>query len=759
MSRVSKFFLLAFATLLQQYCFAQRTGLVLSGGGASGVAHIGVLKALEENNIPIDYITGSSIGALVGAMYSAGYSPKQIEQLVLSENFRNQAYGNIEEKYVYYFKRKDDNASWINFKLDSSLITTLPTNVISPLVVDFGLMKMFAGPAAAADYNFDSLFVPFRCLASDIEEEKSVVFKSGDLGEAVRASMSYPFYLKPISINGKLLFDGGLYNNFPSNVICEEFKPDYIIGSNVTSNAPPADEDNLYSQIRSMLVSRTNFNLSCAEGLIIEPKTDVALFDFDEVQSLIDSGYAATLRNISIIKNKVERRTDAKELEAKRAGFLNKQPKTLIDKINVEGVDRKPAQYIKKVLRHKGKYVDMDKMAAAYFRLAADDKVKNIYPKAKYNKATGLYDLNLKIKKEKRLIAYFGGNFSNRPINTGFAGVQYNYLGTAAVTLFGNLYFGKLYTSTQAKARIDVPTNLPFYIEPTFTFNRWDFYKSSTEFFTDEKPAYLIQNEEFGELNFGIPASYKGKVTAGGAFGKTTNKYYQTDQFSLSDTSDRTDFYFSTANLNYELNSLNRKQYANSGTYLTFKARYVRGSERHTPGSTGIDTSEFRKRHEWVQFKLIADQYFNRRGRMKFGVYGEAAFSAQTLFNNYTATVLSAPAFYPIPESKTLFLEEMRAYKYLAGGLKTIFNIMKTFELRLEGYIFAPYQSINKQVDLTAGYGEPFAAKRYIATSALVYQTPLGPLSFSVNYYDQKEYPYTFLLHFGYMIFNRRALD
>ena len=103
------------------------------------------------------------------------------------------------------------------------------------------MTEFFARPSAAAEYNFDSLFIPFRCVAADIEAKESVVFKSGDLGEALRASMSYPFYLKPISVNGKLLFDGGLYNNFPSDIMYNDFYPDLIIGSNVTGNEPAPD--------------------------------------------------------------------------------------------------------------------------------------------------------------------------------------------------------------------------------------------------------------------------------------------------------------------------------------------------------------------------------------------------------------------------------------------------------------------------------------------------------------------------------------
>src|SRR3989304_7050875 len=114
------------------YC--QKVGVVLSGGGSSGLAHIGVLKALEENNIPIDYINGTSIGAFVGALYAIGYSPKQMEEIALSDEFNNWVYGNINKKYAYYFKKKDDNASWISLKLslDTTIETNLPTNLVSP---------------------------------------------------------------------------------------------------------------------------------------------------------------------------------------------------------------------------------------------------------------------------------------------------------------------------------------------------------------------------------------------------------------------------------------------------------------------------------------------------------------------------------------------------------------------------------------------------------------------------------------------------
>ncbi|MEI8138190.1 MAG: patatin-like phospholipase family protein, partial [Bacteroidota bacterium] len=112
---------------------AQKIGLVLSGGGASGLSHIGVLKALEENFIPIDYISGTSIGSLIGAYYSIGYSPKEIENLVKTSFFQSITKGDLPAKYEYMVKKRDDYAAWLTFKLNfkDHYLKNLPTNVIN----------------------------------------------------------------------------------------------------------------------------------------------------------------------------------------------------------------------------------------------------------------------------------------------------------------------------------------------------------------------------------------------------------------------------------------------------------------------------------------------------------------------------------------------------------------------------------------------------------------------------------------------------
>ena len=237
--------------------YSQKVGLVLSGGGAKGLAHIGVIKALEENNIPIDYVTGTSIGAIVGALYACGITPDEMIEMFKEERFYNYYNGIMPEKHYYFFKKLDPDISFLSVgvvRRDKSLSFSLPTNLIATQPMDFGIMEYFTQYTAAANEDFDSLFVPFRCVASDVYNNKPVVFKNGDLGQAVRASMTFPFYFKPVEIDGTLYFDGGIYNNFPDDVMLKEFCPDFMIGVVVAGTTPKTDPDNLISQIENLVL-------------------------------------------------------------------------------------------------------------------------------------------------------------------------------------------------------------------------------------------------------------------------------------------------------------------------------------------------------------------------------------------------------------------------------------------------------------------------------------------------------------------------
>lgn len=754
-------FILGFV-ICWQGVFAQRVAVVLSGGGSRGAAHIGVLKALEENNIPIDYITGTSIGAIVAGMYAAGYSPDEIEAYFVSDNFARLNASQVYSRYSYFYKKDQPDAGWVdldpNFR--KNLSTILPANTISTVELDFKFMRLFANASAAANYDFDQLFIPFRCTASDIDSNQTIVLSKGDLGKSVRASLTFPFYFRPIEIDNKLLFDGGMYNNFPSDVALQDFKPDVIIGSKVAGNFAKPDPDDIMSQIQNMLMSDTDFEIPPDSGILIEPPVEkVDLLDFSKSQEFITTGYNETYSLLDSIKKLIKVYRDANEVKQRRESFNSKKPDYMIDSLQVDGLNRHQASYVYRSLLHKRPEISLDEIEPEYFNLATDDKLQINSSCMKFDTLSGKYTLCLDIKPAGKFLFKFGGNLSTYIANEAFVEFQYKYLFSDALRLKTNVYFGRFYTSVLFEGRLDFPTKLPVYTGARVVYNHYDYFKSNIHFFGDVTPSYLIEDDNYFKIYAGIPATKTGKLEAAATIASFEDEYYQSNQFSREDTADQTQFKCYAGTLNWELNSLNRKQFASSGARFLLSGGYVNGKEKFTSGSLSNTIENPEKNHDWAMLKLVWDNYFEKLGPVQLGFYGELNISSQELFSNYTASLLAAPAFEPVPQSKTIFLPHFRAFNYGAAGLKAVVKLMRNFDVRAEGYIFQPYQEILEGEDNTAQLGGEFAKRYFMFSGALVYQTFLGPVSLTANYFDNPEEKFFVALNFGYIIFNKRALE
>lgn len=754
--------LIIVAFLSVQHCYAQqKVGLVLSGGGATGLAHIGVLKALEERGIPIDYITGTSAGALIGSLYASGYSPTEIEYLVTTEAFQKMSRGEVEPHQRFAYREYDKDASMFSIGLssDSILQKSLPTNFKSSAYLDYVMLKMLGTTGASYGNDFDSLFVPFRCVASDIAHKQSVVFKEGDLNERVRASMTYPFYFNPIKIDGNLLFDGGLYNNFPSNIMYTEFGPDYIIGSNVSYNAGLPNEDDLISQITNMLVSYTDFSLPCEQGILIEPKTDVTTFDFNSVQQAIDDGYNSTLAYLDSIEMHVLRKVSPEELAQKRAKFRERIVPLKVTSITNNYSKSKDIQFARKSMLKPKKLEILNEttLERRFFRLNATPQIEFIYPTLDL-KSDSTYNLDLNIDKSKDIKLDVGGHVSSRAVNTGFIGLSYQLLGRTASTIYANSYFGKFYGSVKVSYAIEIPSIYPVSLSSYFVMNRWDYFRSFATFFEDVKPSFLVQNEMYTGLKFKHPIANTIKSTLEGRYFLLEDDYYQSDQFVNTDTTDFTIFQGVTGSWELEQNSLNRKQFANSGHYAAVKVRYVYGKEHSVSGSTAPLPFDATKYHSWLNLTGEVRSFVVDLPAFHLGLHGNAVFNTQSLFSNLTASTLAMTAFSPIPDMNTYFLQEYRSPQYIGLGTNVIFTIKRKLDIRLDGYFYQPFVAITANDDGTFGYSKPFKGETYLASGSIIYNSYLGPIRATINYFPKQSNPLGFQLSFGYILFNQRAI-
>jgi NTE family protein len=742
----------------------QKIGLVLSGGGATGLAHIGVLKALEENGIEIDFITGTSAGALVGALYSSGYSPEEIESYVLSPDFQIITSGEKKSNQRFLIREEEEDANLFNleFSINKPLKKSLPTNIISSSYLDFEMFKLLAPASAYSKNNFDSLFIPFRCVSSDITNKESVIFSKGNLNEVVRSSMTFPFYLNPIKIDGNLLFDGGLYNNFPADVMYTEFNPDYIIGSNVSYNPPPPTDDDLIGQVINMLVFHSDFDLPCENGIVIKPQTNVTTFEFENVQEAIRDGYETTLKKIDSILISVKSTTTKESIQIKREKFREKTNNVNIVNIDTYLNDSKVnVQYAKKSMLNskKEKSLTLLEIEKRYYRLYNSQHIDFIFPTLS-NVSDSNFNLNINIKKSKELKLHVGGHFSSRPINTGYLGLTYKHLSKRATSLKAESYFGKFYGSVRTVGEVEVPSRFPITLSGYYVMNRWDYFRNFSTFFESVKPSFLVQNETYFGAKIKHSIGNNQISTIDFRAFSLEDDYYQNLNFSNKDTTDKT--YFSGQSIRWEFlqNSLNRKQFATSGQFLSIKIKYINGKEHFIRGTnSSTSEKEIFQNHNWISFNTTFQSFIINSPSFHLGFYGKGVFNTQSLFSNYTSSLLAMSSFSPTPDIETYFLPEYRSPQHIGVGINTIFSIRKKIDFRFDGFYYQPFVKItNNETTGDFGYSKPFKGNEFLASSSIIYHSFFGPLRATVNYFPHQNTSIAFQLSFGYVIFNERAI-
>jgi NTE family protein len=762
---INKILLLLFLTLLSQAGYSQKVGLVLSGGGAKGLAHIAIIRALEENNIPIDFIAGTSMGAIIGGLYASGYTPDEMEELFRSDDFYFWSTGKIQEEYRYYYKQREENPSWIELRMEKredKLKLLPPTNIVPQWQMDFAFMELTAASTAVANGDFDQLMVPFRCVATEVHHNLPVVLSKGDLGEAIRASMTIPFVFKPIQIDGKLLFDGGIVNNFPQDVMMEAFHPDIIIGHNVVEGSKTAESDDLLTQVINMIQRPTEYKIAPEKGIFLETKTtSIGVLDFEKIDQITELGKQTIIPMIDSIKVRVNRRVSQEELARRRESFNARKPALLYQNIQIEGIgDAMQVKYIINSIKHNKNIFTVEAFKKEYFKLIADEQIKSIRPTAHFNNASGYFDVYLNVEAEKKSEINIGGNISTKPINQGFANFEHRLFQNRSYTLASNIYFGRFYSSFKVGGRIDLPTTKPYYLSSYLTLNRWDFYASSNElFFEDVRPPYIIQYENSWRNEIGFPVGLHEKLNFGLAWSGSQDHYYQIEKYNKEDTPDKTNFNASVTHVEYENNSLNIKQFATEGVYNNISARFIAGKESNIPGTTAENQQSQSKYHSYFLVKALTTHFYPVNKKISLGTHFEGVFSNKKDFFNYASNMLAAPGFNPTPHSRTIFIEKFHANNFIAAGFKSIYFLTPDVHTRIEGYAFIPLFESQKAVDFSVTHSDVLIKKiHWQGLAAIVLNTGVGPLSLALNYYDKPNTKWYWSLNFGYVLFNKRGL-
>ena len=743
---------------------AQTVGLVLSGGGAKGIAHIGIIKALEENNVPIDYVAGTSMGAIVGAWYAMGYTPDDMLNLILSDDFNLWSRGIFDERYVYYFKKPDPSPEMVNFNIalqDSSKFEThfLPNSLINPFPMNYAFMSLFAPYTAQCDGNFDKLFIPFRAVASDVYHKRELVLRDGDLGDAVRASMSFPFVFKPIEIDSVLVYDGGIYNNFPVDVMKNDFNPDVIIGSIVAAKIDKPKEDDLINQIENMVMQKSDYTLDPEDGILMRfDLSDVGLLDFPKARQIAKIGYDYAMELMDSIKSRIPRELSQETRQLQRMVFKSQTPDLVFNSVSVEGGNHQQKEYIKRQFDSDKPFTDED-AKASYYKTISDGKISDLIPHARYDKASGMFNLDIKAKVHDQLSVGMGGFISSTSSNQICIGAHYRTVSLNSLDLDLTGQIGQSYTSGILSARFDLKTAIPMYLKMQAVASKQKFYQNETLFYSDRMPSFVTQSEQYVKLRLGLPFLTSSKAVVSVGYGSMTDRYYQSNTVDFSSNEqDRSRYNLFVASMKFDRNNLNSYMYPTAGTDCSVLGLLAYGKEHFTPYNTDLQPNSTQTL-SWLQLEGNIHTYIPLGNKFVLGLRGKAVVSSKGLLSNYTSTLAQAPAFTPTPHSQTIFNPAFRSTQYLAAGVIPIWKILNNLQFRNEFYLFAPFRQIYEGENYEPYYGKAFTKYHFMGESSLVLNLSFASISLYANYYDYPARNWNFGINIGLLVFSPKFLQ
>lgn len=719
-------------------------GLVLSGGGAKGIAHIGVIKALEEAGVPIDYVTGTSMGAIVGGLYACGYSPKQMMELIKSPQFLNASTGQIDPDLRFYFSQPSPSPRMASFPLSSdSLAAKVPQSFISPIAMDYQFMEIFAPYTAACRGDFNRLMVPFRCMTSNTEAKHPEVMRSGSVGEAIRASMSFPIVFSPISINDTLMYDGGIYDNFPVDIMKTDFAPTMMVGVDVhTPQRNPSPS--IINQIDELVTMPQSYALP--DGLGVKIHIDLSAFsllDFPKAQEIYEIGYRRGLEMADSIVRRCGVRRPATEVEKRRKEYAASVPPLRFGSIKVEGGTRSQNLYVESMFgapAADGSY-SLNQVRNGFYQAISTGAFANVYPTATYNAGTGLYDLNLKAYPKARWNVGVGGFITSSTTSMLYGEIDYKSLGNSPVDANVGAWIGQNYAAARIAGTLRLgPPSHPYATQAEAVVSRRRYNQTEQMFYNRITPDFVDHTEAFARIYaLKSPLGRHAAASLSGGYGYIRDRSF--DQSGKRHISSQS---IGQVALRYDYSTLNSQSFPTSGMGIHAAAMWL-------PGHSSV--GEFSDR-SLSRFQIQADflRFFPLGRKFAVGVNASGVMSNRKLMGDYYGAVTSASVFHPTPSSDNTFNVAFRANSYVAAGVQPVWKIVQ--KLQLHGYadLFMPWRRIVNGAGLAVYSPGHFNHPEFFGEMALVYDFPFGALSAYANYHTGPNHGWHGGISFGLYI-------
>lgn len=749
-------------------------GLVLSGGGAKGIAHIGFIAALEQEGIKIDCITGTSMGAIVGSLYASGYSPQEMMQLLASKEFREWSSGEIPPRQLLRYAEPELTPQWVavNFSPNTSLTDALPTRLINPLPMSWAFLKLYSPVTGACKGNFNELMVPLRTVASDIASHSAVVFGSGELADAVRASMSFPLVFQPIEVNGKILYDGGLYDVYPVDVMVRDFNPRHIIGLNVSSPNTAPKLNNLISQINDMIVNDVNYPFPKGEGNFnVRFHLDrFGLLDWGAADTIFNVGYRRAMSMMDSIKRSVPGRISARELAEKRQAFKKRMPHVAFDSICISGASIPKERYMAYLMElplqgtrtHKVGAPEpswklppasLEQAGLGFYNIASTGRMRNLVPHAAYCDSTGLYSLSLHADVDRDYKFSVGGFLTSSAGSFLYFSGRYDPFALLKPGARFQGWAGQNYLAARAEVFMNLNTRVPSQLGLVLQGSRMRMFERDRMFYDFSTPAFLSEDRLSTGLEYKLMALRHGVFTIHASFAHMVTGFHTAViQDSYDETRRRWVSNLAVVGGAYTNSTLNDQFAPTTGTEMSLRAAMLSGSRVLKAGKR--DEKMLSANGVWGRFEASVRHFVPLDRHFSLGAGASALYLARPLpKTDYQVAILSAPQFNTTATSLFLFDPAMRADQYLTASLKPIWHPSQIIQTSVQGWLYAPMRRIVPDTDGGARYSGWFDKLEGAVRLSVLLRLPIATLQGYVDWRSSPAQHWSAGISFGLPIY------
>ena len=549
-----------------------KIALVLSGGGAKGAAHIGVLKVLEKYQVPIDIIVGTSVGSIVGGMYSVGYSPDEIEKTVLNLKF-NSLLTNSKDRNLKNIEEKIENDKYpFTMSIDKNLKLSFPMGILNGENIYLQLKDIFS--RAENIKNFNELPIEYRAITTDLQTGKEVILSDGDLAIATFKSMAIPSFLEPIKDENKFYVDGGVVNNFPIDVALS-LGADIIIAVDITAETSKINEKSNLVTILDKLATyngnrKTETHKKLADLLIVPDVKDHDTIDFGNLNELVVAGEDAAEKYGYILAN-LSSPKDFKEIKDKA---LKEEP-IQINKIKLEGNSiltlKKVNELKPSVKNRKFTKADLNDWTKKIYSVSYIERV--FY---EVNNDTVIFKVKEKdginIRASLNYASNYGGSMNIAATVPNFGIWTRNYTIKAEASSFPKINFNNVTFYEVGKFKLLGGASIGYETDPLFIYRNGD------------KVSTYTTNKFIASLSFGTAIS--NSVVSGISLGyaNNDNKYLSGDRY-IYNFNENYQALFSS--IYTYVDTLNERNFPSKGTVLRlegFNSHDISGKETNLGG-------------------------------------------------------------------------------------------------------------------------------------------------------------------------------